>query len=141
MNPKVQPSKIAKGRLYDMWPDLCHHCVWIFDSALWLQDVEFAKDIIHQSRVDKNKYRGEDYDCDDFAAELYVDYRKRAQKHNRTGKPAAFGRIMGWRFNNANSPHAINIFLTANGIYLVEPQDDSIWEATHEKDRPFFIEF
>lgn len=71
-------------------------------------------------------------DCDDWALQLYA-----AVKYDHPKWP--FGRAVGI-FNNRIGPHAVNICICDNEIYLIEPKNNSIWKANSKKDKIKFVE-
>lgn len=72
-----------------------------------------------------------------------------AEKIHKTGymegkakkTPDAIGEVMGMQFRGEELDHDINISVTDQGIYLIEPQTDEIWKADKTEDVPFFVKF
>jgi len=71
-------------------------------------------------------------DCDDRALQLYA-----LIKYYHPDWP--FGRAVG-KFSNRVGAHAVNICKCDEGVYLIEPKNNSIWKTDSKKDKIKFIE-
>ncbi|MCK5018102.1 MAG: hypothetical protein KAS32_13680 [Candidatus Peribacteraceae bacterium] len=81
---------------------------------------EYERMISHD-QTNNMLYTGDDLDCDDFAARLHGAFCIPGWS------ALAFGEVI---CRTPKGYHAINCFVdTDTQVWLVEPQDDSIWKA------------
>ncbi len=123
--------------LKDIWPRLRY--IWILDRKFWVPSKAQLKNLLKISKVDKEKYIPLARDCEDFSLQLNADIKSRALDIYRDDLAIAFGEVAGSEFRGRLYMHAVNICFCEEGVYLVEPQDDRIWEATSENDNVFFV--
>jgi len=119
--------------------------IWLLDQNFWIPKIEDIKEFLKESLVDKMEYIPEMFDCDDFA--LYLLSECRIYKHKKIKefnmpkeewKSWAFGMALG-EFSGVDGVHALNFCYAREGFFMIEPQNDRIWEADITKDKPFFI--
>jgi hypothetical protein len=79
----------------------------------------------------------ENYDCDDYALDLYARVRLYYRAKERL--PVCFGQVIGTKFDGVMQNHTKNIFYSG-GIYLVEPQTGEIKKADPKEDQVWFVE-
>jgi len=92
--------------------------VYIPDRHLDLLRKEDVWTFLFIDRTDKKEYAGEEWDCDDFARELYC----RAKNHflEKRGLNAAFGLL--W-----TQGHGFNFFVDLDRkVWFIEPQTDAV---------------
>lgn len=144
----VKPHKISlvkRQELFEIlttfWPKLDPHRVYLADRNYVLPPKEDVLRILKESQIDKFVHTagtiGADsglFDCDDFSLLLqafiirkrYEDFQKGKIPKNQLF-PLAFGQI--W-YQEIMGSHAINICVTRDeGIVLIEPQTDKVWQA------------
>ena len=86
--------------------------IYLSDNNFWLCDISDIDRFLKQDKTNRNKYREEVYDCDDFAKRLYGQFAIPEWSH------LAFGLI--W-----TAKHAMNICVDTNGdVWYIEPQND-----------------
>ena len=139
-------------QIHEIWPDLVDGYpgpsnIAIPDNTYWLptkRDLEWR---VVDTFMDQYRYKAESFDCDDFALvlhafvvqERYVQIERRELSKDEWF-PWAFGQVWGTRFRGQPMGHAINVCLTSDdGIILLEPQNDQIWEANTDRDHVHFV--
>lgn len=129
--------------LQNKWSNL--FMIWPTDPVSKQMSLSLLKDVVEACSVAHLDFTGTVWDCDNFALQLHAKVQKYQYDQLKTGKagnvPWAFGECMGTKFKGRTEDHAINISLTDEGIYLVEPQTNEIWKADKTKDSPFFVKF
>jgi len=113
--------------------------IWIMDKRFWVPNKDQLKNLLEISKVDKERFRPQVWDCNNFALHLNSDVKYKAMEHYNKKLPIAFGEVVGSEFRGRFNMHAVNICFCEEGIYLIEPQDDRIWEAKSENDNVFFV--
>ena len=80
-------------------------------------------------------------DCDDIALQLHAEikrirgYQVELQKISQDEwYPWAFGEVFATKWMGRVGNHNGNICVCVEGIYLIEPQTDKIWEANPRND-------
>ena len=97
-----------------------------------LEDVEYMVDT---DLLNKVPYVKGAWDCDDFSAAL----AQHARTERRNEKPWPFFECWVTRLNGKDTVHAVNLALTVEGLYFIEPQRDTFRLASAEDDKPYFI--
>jgi hypothetical protein len=127
-------SKELRKELKKVWPQIGF--MWVPDYRLWKPTLEQLRWAIAVSKVDRAKFLDDINDCDDFALQLNADIKRMRAYDGEAGKipkdqwhPWAFGEVFGTKFNGWSNAHSANICMCREGIYLIEPQTDEIWEA------------
>lgn len=94
------------------------------------------------------KWIAELFDCDDYALCLHAHMRvQRLKKYISGGVasgqvfPSAFGQAWGAKMMGVESPHAINVMICIEGIFVIEPQSGNIMKADPERDKAWEIRF
>ena len=104
--------------------------IFLFDSRY----TDISKDDLDKElkevQADPHGYA----DCDKFALQLYALVKDRHPQW-------PFGRVMGL-IGQHSGPHAVNICVCDNKVYLIEPKRDPeyVWKADPNKDKIKFIE-
>jgi len=140
---KITSTEI-RTKLNILWPSL--KFIWLTDSIYWMPSKLKLEELLVKSQVDRMRYITSIQDCEDFALQLHADVKRIRTFDAEAGSiprnewyPYAFGEIFGYEFRGRRQNHAINICICDDGIYLVEPQDDRIWAASSNNDKPYFI--
>lgn len=95
--------------------------------------------MVSRSKVKNNKYKGESFDCDDFAL-LFHAYI--IEQNIKKDSPLAIGQFLGSKVRGKKIYHAVNIAITSDkGVILIEPQTNEVWQADSKKDSPVYIRF
>lgn len=87
------------------------------DSRYRVVDIDTWKLILAYNGVDAEKYKSEEFDCDNFAVCLSGDVAQR------------------WHLNSVgivvdfSAQHAYNCVVTPDGIFVVEPQTDQVFRT------------
>lgn len=94
------------------------------DPFYFLPSNAFIIDQLINSNVDKDSYRYNVWDCDDFGYMLYADL-KVMQRKFKFKNPLAFGIA---KIERPTDIHVMNVFINVDKeIILVEPQSDKIY--------------
>ena len=88
------------------------------------------------------------FDCDDYSLGLHFHVRAYRAQEYKAGKvkddevyPYAFGQIWGSEMMGVRSPHAVNVFVCNEGVYLIEPQNGNILKADPRRDKAWEVRF
>lgn len=121
--------------------------IWIFDRNFFVHSIQTVEEMIKGLSSRKLDFIPEVWDCDNFARKLHSDVmywqylciqcKQPVKKHY----PWAFGTVAGVEFKGRDINHAINIAYCREGIFLIEPQSDAIWEADPDQDQLYYINF
>lgn len=120
----------------EMWPALSF--AWVPDQNFLMPVIEEVIALIQVSGVKDFQRYGESWDCDDFALWLHA-WVNQHHPPNEDKFPWAFGEVTGSRFKNIHEQHSLNICLSADGVYLIEPQTYGFWVADPKQDRVWAI--
>lgn len=97
---------------------------YLADAQYYCTPIADARRIIRASRVDRNTWIEETFDCDDFAHVLKAHFAEAAYKTGERRKPHCFGIVWG----SLPRPHAINWMVNSDKkLRFVEPQNDKIF--------------
>ncbi len=136
-------SERLRMALNGLWPNL--QMIWPTDPNYEVVPVKKLKEILNKCSVSGLTFMGDVWDCDNFALQLHAKVQKHQYDEVLFGTasktPWAFGECLGTRFRGDEINHAINISITDNGVYLIEPQTNEIWKADKTSDKPYFIKF
>jgi hypothetical protein len=98
--------------------------IYLADSEYYCAPLDDIKEVISNSRLDKNTWVAERFDCDDFAHVLKAHFCESAYSDGKRRTAHAFGVVWG----NLPDPHAINWVVTSDmKLRFVEPQSDEIF--------------
>ncbi len=94
---------------------------YIADARYYCTPADDAREIIRASKVDRNTWTEDKFDCDDFAHVLKGHFAEAAYKNGERRKAHCFGVVWG----SLPGPHAINWMVNADlKLRFVEPQND-----------------
>ncbi len=94
------------------------------DKNYFCPTVEYAKEVIELSSVDRYNWIKERFDCDDFALLLKADFAKCAYASNSLTASFCFGMIWGL----LPESHVINWMINDDKkLRFIEPQTDEIY--------------
>ena len=97
---------------------------YIADAQYYCTPVDDAREIIRASKVDRNTWTEEKFDCDDFAHVLKGNFAEAAYKNGERRRAHCFGVVWG----SLPGPHAINWMVNADlKLRFVEPQNDRVF--------------
>ncbi len=100
------------------------------DGSFYLPTLDEVKKILSESRLDRNIWTEERFDCDDFAYVL----KGEMSQHAYQAKDLRFGLCVGMVWGNfawVQGYHAVNWMLDASQtLRFIEPQDDTIHEVS-----------
>ena len=134
----MTPETVKKTLLVH-WPKLPH--VWLKSKDNHVPELEEIRKIIPLSGVRDIPYQEGKMECENYALFLHAFVKKHylglPYKHQ-----VAFGEVLGLRMETVNydKSHAMNIVITQQGVYLIEPQTYQIVKPAkgiRPKDRNF----
>ena len=144
-NEEILSTWQAAARLKTVWPNI--KVTSPDKSVIVLPLAEMTKDI-KSFPYWLYKWISELYDCDDFALCLHAHMRiQRFKKHianlipDSQKYPSAFGQIWGSEMMSVKSPHAVNVMICTEGIYVIEPQNGRIEKADPVRDKAWEVRF
>lgn len=101
------------------------------DGSFYLPTVEQVRAILKASEADRRTWMAERFDCDDFAYVLKGEMSVHAYAHGELRFALCVGMVWG-NFDWVDGYHAVNWFVANDGeLQFVEPQDDTIYDASH----------
>jgi hypothetical protein len=143
MQEKISGKKL-KSLVFEKFPQVSFQ--WVPDKHFWVPTIDEVKHVVELTHTQRLPFIENINDCDDFTLHLHSAvnlYRATLARDMKIPSnqhiPWAFGEAFGF-FQNETYPHSLNIALTQQGFYLIEPQDDNIWSATR-KDIIFCVKF
>lgn len=99
--------------------------IFVADRTYKQPSLQELEDLLFLTYFEEYKWTKEVFDCDDFA-DILAAYVKQNRYKEHAKLPWSFGICWG-----SVRQHALNIAVTNNDkVYLIEPQNDEIWEAT-----------
>ena len=122
IKPKLKvDTYISRQQCYDILRDEFPGAqIYIPDQTVGVASFSQYFNFLKLNKIDKAQYISEDYDCDDFARELWHYFKGLNTK-------IAFGHI--WISKPLGSGHALNWFIDNElRLWLVEPQNDKIMQ-------------
>jgi hypothetical protein len=140
------PSATVRRAITDIWRN--RRVVKVLsDPEWWLPAVETIKEEIKQVAVDRLTYVQHIFECEEFALALMYEIRRRRADLALGGKLPReqwrnfpLGRVVGKRFRGEKVDHWINICLTKEGLYLIEPQTREMWRPVESEDEIYFLD-
>ena len=121
-------SKDLRKRLEKIWPNLKH--VWLTDRMYYLPTYEEVRKVVANQNTKKYKWKTNVLECEEFSLFLHSDLKKETSNNELYKYTWAFGEAIGLNFDNGEKgPHKLNICITDNNIYLIEPQTFQIWKV------------
>lgn len=135
-------SKIIRKRLRKQFPKLKNRYIQLHDPIYDLPDYGEIKKLISRWSIEKlgrlgyTEYKG---DCDKFALICHAFIAEERMLSEKGEYAFAFGQAKVKKAQGIEGIHAINIFLTEDDIYLIEPQLPEIWVADSKQDDAFLI--
>ena len=101
----------------------CSFSLHIADDEYYCPPMSDAKEVIEESKLDRKKWAGRRFDCDDFAFVLKAHFAEASYAHSERRAAHCFGIIWG----HTPDEHAINWVVTDEmKLYFVEPQTDDV---------------
>jgi hypothetical protein len=132
-------SKEIRKRLRAVWPKLRH--IWCDDSIYETLSTSQVDALLLDSAVENNTYIDIKNECEEFALFLLCESKKANILQESVGYSWVFGVARARKHKGFFFAHKLNIFLTDNKVYLVEPQTDEYWEADPKNDDIYFVDF
>jgi hypothetical protein len=125
-NPKSFPTEELRRKCKEETQN-----VRVLDSVYKEVCLESFMEYAEFNTVSEELYVPDEYDCDDFAFEMFVDVKRKF-------KGCPFGIVLG---DGLEGPHAWNCFYDVKGkqLYYFEPQDDTLYLPTIEKEWEIII--
>jgi len=96
-----------------------------------------VKEVVKDTHVEAFEYIKGVRDCDDFAAMLAHEIR--VAQHRDNAQPWPFFEAWVTKLNGKETNHAVDLALTMQGLYFIEPQRDTFRRASGTDDHPYFI--
>jgi hypothetical protein len=101
---------------------------------------------IKEMGIERLSYIRHLFECEEFATALMTTARGRRATMAETGKLPReqwrnwpLGIVCGARFRGVDEDHWINICLTREGLYLIEPQTGDMWRPIAGEDEIYFL--
>ena len=144
-----------ESKMKAIWPNLTRGNqytlgnLWIHDALYWLPTQAKVEQLLLDSFMEQYRWTAQVFDCDTFtkvmcafvAQERYRQMEEKKLSANELFEWAFF-ECGGTKYQGKRTHHALNGCITSDqGIILIEPQDDQIWKADHEKDYIYFAKF
>ena len=136
--------KSIKKTLIERWPKL--RDIWLTDRTYWVPTKEELEEALSLTKTHLQEFIPGISECNHFALQLHAEmtrlrylsavYRKIPKEEWFTW---AFGQVMGLEFKGNRMNHAVNLCLTIDGLYFIEPQDNSMWLADPDKSDIYFV--
>jgi hypothetical protein len=139
-------SKEIREKLTEAWPDLEY--VWLWDTVYWTPAQETVQEALDNSNVPTMTFVPEFHDCDDFAVQFMAEVRRKRYFQWKAGKlpeesrfPITIGFCFGDTFRGISKPHAANLCICAEGVYILDatPGEKRMWKAEAENDNLIFV--
>lgn len=131
-----------RTEISNLWP---RSDLFMADAYYWKPRLSHLHQAMADDLTDREKYREQSNDCDDFA--LHTHSRIKARVKNLIfkrgdgsyyGCTIPFGEVWGMKFRGREMHHAINICVCREGVMLIEPQTDEIWVASGIEDSIYY---
>jgi len=106
--------------------------IFISDDKYIYPDISDVKKLLRDTFFEKYKYVSDKFECNQFEKILAGFVTQWQYKE---------GHKLPWKFGIAwtrGGKHCVNIVETDDCVYLIEPQNDKVWEASVE-DQIVFI--
>jgi hypothetical protein len=135
-------SKVIRKRLKKRFPNLKNRYIQLHDPIYDLPTSDEVTVLLKQWSLEKlGKLNYIDYkgDCDKFALICHAFIAEDRMMSEDGDYAFAFGQAKMRKAQGIPAIHAINIFLTEDDIYLIEPQVPEIWTADSKQDDAFLI--
>jgi hypothetical protein len=101
------------------------------DGSFYLPTLQEVQQILTASRLDRETWMEERFDCDDFAYVLKAEMSVHAYKSGDMKFGLCVGMVWG-NFDWVDGYHAVNWFVDNNStLRFIEPQDDVIHDMEH----------
>ena len=126
------------------WPKL--KFMVLSDREWWLPEVENVEAMVHEVAVDRMSFIPPLFECEEFSLALVAAIRGRRADLYRAGKLQPervrnwpLGVVCGTRFQGEDVDHWINVCVTRQGVWLIEPQTGLMWQPEKGEDEIFFL--
>lgn len=129
--------KEIKSRVQKLWPD-CKN-IWLSDNEYYYPVFDQVNVAIAADHTERLSFRNYLFDCDDYALQLSASISKYVGQYLTPPAPWPFGQITGRKFNGKKDSHTCCICVLEERVLLIEPQTDFIWDASTDRDDPYFI--
>jgi hypothetical protein len=127
--------------------------VWSSQRFLVLSDTDWllpekdeVQNTIREVAVDRMPFVNRLFECEEFALMLVARVREHRAKLAMAGdlpktqwRNWPLGCVGGTRFKGETVDHWINICLTKQGLFLIEPQTNEMWVPTESGDKIIFL--
>ena len=118
-----------ENMLTDIWPGL--NQVWCFDQEYVYPTLEDIKQFVAKNSMDISDIKAENPDCDDFALQLHAKVKR---FHNWSFGEAFCNKVAGW-----SVLHNLNICVCQEGVFLIDPKPNRIWQADTTNDNILWV--
>jgi hypothetical protein len=109
-------------------------------------DAEEMQAMVREVAVDRMGFVHHLFECEEFALALVTAIRGRRADLAESGKLPReqwrnwpLGIVVGTHFRGQRVDHWINICLTREGLYLIEPQTGETWQPKPTEDKFYFL--
>ena len=93
------------------------------DAYYQRADTGIILDVLGKDKTDLEKYKAEDFDCDDFAFRLMGVFHS----DPRTVAMPIFITWVEWYQDNQRYGHAVLSYYCKGIVYIIEPQNDNVF--------------
>lgn len=124
----ITVEKIQKS-LNEVWPDL--EQIWCFDQEYICPTKEEVQQFIVENGIDISEIKAKNPDCDDFALQLHAKVKRFANW--------SFGEVFANKVQGWSKLHNLNICCCQEGVFLIEPRKETIWNADAINDNILWV--
>lgn len=139
-------SNYLRAKLSELWPDL--DMAILVDTDFILPKLDQMIKMFNDSKLYEMQFIPQFNDCDNFALHFLSQtrikrYKMLMNKEITTDEmfPWALGIAICTESRGIASPHAVNIAICEEGIYIFDMTPDShrFWKASKEMDNPVIL--
>jgi hypothetical protein len=118
-------STEIRNSLKEVWPDLKH--IWLTDHVYYVPTFEELREEILKHDVRDLPYIENLNECEEYSLFLHAAVKKELVHTRKFNYTISFGEAIGQNIETAFSKvHKLNIAITEQGVFLVEPQSYQI---------------
>ena len=140
MELKLKAVDIKK-ELIEECPLLRKENIWLTDDEYIIPSLDEVNKIIKKLSVSKIPYKNRKVECEEYALFLMADIRRYHIFNTELDENWAFGITTGYfdSFFSGRIVHDNNICLTIEGLKIIDPQIDTIFDFNENIFNPFFV--
>jgi hypothetical protein len=131
-----------ESRLKNAWPDLPAKNIWMTSRQYYVPTVELIKQIVARQPTKHLTFKRGKGECELFSLSLHAAVKTDWLEGTESDQPLAFGEVFGLNMETSRDRvHRMNIAITTESIYLVEPQTYQFIKMIGQNDRnaPNFV--